>query len=180
MALVPQTQPQKWIPLVTFLTVTFLWNLLPPVPVSGTFCRWLNQGWESAAQELETSAHPEDLILYRTGFVEADLLRLPNPDPMMVSFIEWPLTANLSSPQRYQLTGLPFRENAQTATYISSVVDRARQRDRVWVIGLEPLITNVARALMRGAEFEVRKRTRYGSVEVVLLEQTRTRPHRTQ
>ena len=180
MALVPQTQPQKWIPLVTFLTVTFLWNLLPPVPVSGTFCRWLNQGWESAAQELETSARPEDLILYRTGFVEADLLRLPNPDPMMVSFIEWPLTANLSSPRRYQLTGLPFRENAQTATYISSLVDRARQRDRVWVIGLEPLITNVAHALMRGAEFKVRKRIRYGSVEVVLLEQTRKRPHRTQ
>ena len=166
----------RWVPLVVFVTLTFVFTLIPALQATGTFSRRPNQGWNRAAALLEKNARSDDLILYRVGFVEANQLALPAPNPLIVSFVSWPLTANLTSANHYQMVGLPFREMTQNVAYISSIVKKAAEHNRVWIIGTRAgeITTRVAHVLISSGQFQLRGRTLYGSVQVILLERGAT------
>ena len=176
MALGTRNSWRQWIPLIVFLTISFAWNLIPPLHQSGTFSARYNEGWTRAVAFLESHVLEDDVILYRTGFVEADQLRLPSPEPRMVSTIQMPVTANLSSGHNYSLFGLPYRINEQTAPYLASVTRQAAKSRRVWIIGVvdsseDSSLQKVAAALGRQAPFHLVTKASYGSVRVILAEQ---------
>jgi hypothetical protein len=173
MALAKRDTWRRWIPLATFLLMSVIWHLIPSLVNGGAFVFRTGEGWSKAVPALERAVDSEDVILYSSGFVEADQLRFPNPDPLMVSFIQCPLTANLSPGRKLAMIGLPFRVNVQTRPYVLSVLARAAGAKRVWIIGLgEPMVW-AAVVLVREASFRVVSEELYGSVGLVLLEAQR-------
>jgi uncharacterized membrane protein len=170
MALARPESRRRWIPLATFLLMSLFWYLIPSLMNAGTFVPREGNGWSRAVLALERAAETKDVILYSSGFVEADQLRLPDPDPLMVSFIECPVTANLSPGRKLNMIGLPFRINAQTRPYVSSVLARAAGARRVWVIGVGKPLVWAALVLVREASFRVVSDHLYGSVGLLLLE----------
>jgi 4-amino-4-deoxy-L-arabinose transferase-like glycosyltransferase len=170
MALAKPDTWRRWIPLATFLLMSVTWYLVPWLVRTGTFVPRGGEGWTKAVPALERAAERDDVILYGSGFVEADQLRLPNPDPLMVSFIQSPVTANLSPGRTLALTGLPFRINAQTRPYVSAVLSRAAGAKRVWIIGIGEPTLWAAVVLVREASFRIVSQQAYGSVGLVLLE----------
>jgi len=172
MAIERRTFWRKWIPLVAFLTLTFVWTLIPALHETGNFSRRPDEGWKRAADFLEKQARDDDLVMYSAGFIQTDRLALPNPDPLLVSFVSWPLSANLSANHKYHMVGLPTRDSTQTAAYISSSLKKATESRRVWIIGRGELIPKAALALLRTDHFLIRERTSYGSVKLFLLEQS--------
>jgi hypothetical protein len=164
----------KWLPLAVFLIASIALNLAPAFKTDGTFSRRPNQGWVKAAEFLAKNVGVDDLVLLRTGFIEANLLARSNPDPLLVSFVRWPLLAHLPSGRLYKIVDLPFRFNDQTRPYINSILRNAAQYHRVWMIdeirtarGTPPL----ARPLVSGSRFHLRGQIFYGTVGVFLLEQ---------
>ena len=111
------------------------------------------------------------MILYGTAFAEADQLRLPDPDPLIVSFIGAPLTANLRPGHRYVMLGLPFRVNDQTLPYVHSLMARVASRRRVLIIGLGEAVPLVATTLINSGAFTPAAVTPHGMVSVIVLEQ---------
>ena len=172
MASVRKTFWQKWIPLFVFFAMTFVCTLLPVLRAKGTFSRRPESGWNMAAAFLGKHAQDDDLVVYRTGFVEANKLALPNPDPLLVSFVSWPLAAHLSSNHTFQMVGLPYGKSIQTAVYISSVFKKATESRRVWIIGRGSLLTGVAEALLRSKQFQIRHHIIFDGVVLMLLEQS--------
>ena len=180
MAFERRTSWWKWIPLTVFLTMSFAWNLIPAVRATGTFSKRPFEGWNKAVEVLERNAQEDDLVLYRTGFVEAAQLSLLDRDPLMASFIAWPVTANLSPGRKFNMIMLPYHsyhESRRAAAYISAVVKEAAKSRRVWVIGRGAEITDMSQDLVRSALFQLRRRDFYGKVQLVLLEQNSQRVH---
>jgi len=161
---------RRWVPLAVYVLVSFAWYLIPAFAGEGTFVPHSDQGWSRAVPALERAARSGDVVLYSTGFVEADQLSLPDPDPLVVSFIQSPLTANLSPGRTLSMIGLPFRFSARTLPYVSSVMERAGRATRVWVIGIGEPSGSVAAMLVRDASLRVASEESYGSVMLVLLE----------
>jgi len=171
MAAVRKTFWQKWIPLLVFFSMTFAWTLLPAFRANGTFSRRPEAGWNMAAAFLGKKAQDGDLVVYRTGFIEADQLALPNPDPLLPSFVGWPLAAHLSSNHRFQMVGLPYGKDPQTAPYISSVLKKATESRRIWIIGRGSLLTGFAEALLGTERYKVRRHIIFDGVLLMLLDQ---------
>ena len=170
MALAKPDTWRRWIPVVTFLLMSVIWYLIPSLAAMGTFVPHGGDGWARAVRALERAARSEDVILYSSGFVEADQLRLPDPDPLMVSFIQSPVTANLPPGRTLAMIGLPFRISGQTRPYVSSVLARAADAKRVWVIGIGAPVVWAVAILVREASFRIVSQQVYGSVGLVLLE----------
>jgi 4-amino-4-deoxy-L-arabinose transferase-like glycosyltransferase len=162
---------RRWVPLVVFLGLSFVLNLHPPFQKSGIFSAWGIESWTKAAAYIESSASDGDVILYRTGFVDADQFPLLNSDSPTVSHSQWPLTANLSRNHSYPMLGLPFRVSDQTRPYVSSVVRQAAKSRRVWIVGVGDELKLIAGALTREEGFQKTKETSYGAVTVILFEQ---------
>jgi mannosyltransferase len=156
-----------WVPLVVFLTVGFITQLVPAVRSTGTFAERLDEGWNKAAGFLERNAKDGDLILFGTGFFEGD--RLSNkPDPVVFSFLSWPLVANLSPSAKYKMVALS--RNEIVTPYMDTVLKNAAVNRRVWVIGKGRVIDTTAQVLINQKRFWTRERELYGNVHVILLE----------
>ena len=119
------------VPFVTLLLFSFSWSLIPSVERTGVFADRYDEDWTGAVASLESIARPGDVVLYGTAFAEADQLRLLAPDPLILSFIQTPLTANFRPGREYTLRGLPFRVNDQTRPYVLSLVRQASAGRRV-------------------------------------------------
>jgi hypothetical protein len=169
MALAPESGWRGWIPLIVFISLSVIWHLLPSFEKSGVFSERPNQGWAQAMALLNSKGLDGDTILYRTGFVEANQLTVPHPDPLLVSFIQSPLTANLPSGRTYSLIGLPFTLDDHTISYVSSAVRQAAQNQRVWVIADKNVLNRVEEALTNGYRFGRVAGASFGVVHVMLL-----------
>jgi hypothetical protein len=152
------------------LVASVAWYLVPSVQRTGGFGDRYNEDWAGAVQSLERVAGPGDAILYSTGFVEADQLRLPKPDPLLLSFIRAPLTANLHTGRQYPMEGLPFRVNAETTSYLRSLLTRAASSRRVVIIGLGEAVPFAAAVLLRTEAFASPAIMVHGTVSVIVLE----------
>jgi hypothetical protein len=158
------------VPFLTLLVFSFSWSLIPSVQRTGGFAERYDEDWTGAVASLESIAGPGDVILYGTAFAEADQLRLPAPDPLILSFIRAPLTANLRSDREYTLLGLPFRVNDQTRPYVLSVVRQASAGRRVLIIGLGDAVAEVTKMLIANGGFTPAMLTTHGVVRVIVLE----------
>jgi hypothetical protein len=160
------------VPFLTLLVFTFSWSLIPSVQRTGVFAERYDEDWTGAVASLESIARPGDVVLYSTAFAEADQLRLPAPDPLILSFIRAPLTANLRPGREYTLLGLPFRVNDQTRPYVLSVVRQASAGRRVVIIGLGDAVAEVMKMLIGNGGFTAAMLAPYGLVRVIVLERT--------
>jgi len=157
-------------PFLILLVFSFSWSLIPSVQRTGGFAERYDEDWTGAVASLESIAGPDDVILYGTAFAEADQLRLPAPDPLILSFIRAPLTANLRPGREYTLLGLPFRVNDQTRPYVLSVARQASARRRVLIIGLGDAVAEVTKMLIANGAFTPVMMTTHGVVRVIVLE----------
>lgn len=163
----------QWLPLGVFLIVSFAHNLAPALRATGNFGHRYNQGWAKAAKLLATFGQSDDLILVRTGFVEGDLLARSDPNPLLVSFVRWPLTAHLPAGDLYKMADLPFHADDQTLPYISSLLSQAAKYRRLWMIdqaATSPMIPDLARTLHNDLHFSLRQQIIYDQVRVLVLE----------
>ncbi len=161
---------RTWLPLCVFMATAFVLNLIPPLEGSRTFSRRPQEGWAEAGEFLRKFAQADDKILVRTGFVEGDLLARPNPDPLLVSAINWPLTAHLPSDRPYGVVSLPFEVSEQTRSYLNSVLEQAAEHHRVWVVGKGPMIPSIADWFASKPGFRRAGDLPFGSVRMILLE----------
>lgn len=157
-------------PFAALLVFSLAWNLVPSAQRTGGFGDRYDEDWAGAVASLEKVAGPDDVILYGTAFAEADQLRLPNPDPLLLGFIRAPLTAHLRAARDYPMLGLPFRVNDQTLPYVRSLLARAAGSRRVVIIGLGEAVPLVARALFSTGIFAPPTVTAHGLVSVIVLE----------
>jgi len=172
MASARRTRWRKWAPLSACLAVTTIWHLVPALATFGAFSARPDERWRSVAHEVERSARDDDLILVQSGFFEGNLLARGQADALLVSGLHWPFTANLSSTDRYEIVGLPHSVNSQTKDYVPSVVmPKARQRERVWVVGSEDIVAHVTEALLAEGRFRLLRRSSHGSTWVILVAQ---------
>jgi hypothetical protein len=173
MALARPHARRRWIPLATFLLMTVLWYLIPSLVNAGAFVRHTREGWSRAVPDLARAVESDDVILYSSGFVEADQVRRDDADPLMVSFIRSPVTANLPAGRTLDMIDLPFRVDDQTRSYVVSVLGKAAGARRVWIIGMGQPLQWAALVLVREASFRVVSHQSYGFVQLVLLEPDR-------
>jgi hypothetical protein len=158
------------VPFLTLLVFSFSWSLIPSLQRTGGFAERYDEDWTGAVASLESVARPGDVILYGTAFAEADQLRLLAPDPLILSFIRAPLTANLRPGREYTLLGLPFRVNDQTRPYVLSLVRQASAGRRVLIIGLGDAVAEVTTMLIGDGGFTPVMLTPHGLVRVIVLE----------
>jgi hypothetical protein len=158
------------VPFLTLLVFSFSWSLIPSVQRTGGFAERYDEDWTGAVASLESVARPGDVILYGTAFAEADQLRLLAPDPLILSFIRAPLTANLRPGREYTLLGLPFRVNDQTRPYVLSLMRQASAGRRVLIIGLGDAVAEVTTMLIGDGGFTPVMLTPHGLVRVIVLE----------
>ena len=166
---------RRWLPLTAYLAFVFASALVPLVEKYGVFAERPYQGWNQATAYLKAFAKPEDLVLYRSGLVEADRLPFSPEDSSMVAFLEAPLNANLPAEHGLAVMGLPYRVNSGTREYMGSVLGQAVQHQRVWLIGVGPPLIQVAQALasvgFRPTEQqEFGRESYYGRVMLLSLE----------
>lgn len=158
-------------PLAVLLIFSAGWNFVPSLQRTGGFGDRYDDDWAGAVASLERVARPGDVVLYGSGFVEADQLPQPDPDPRLLSFIRAPLSANLREDDRYVVLGLPFRVNEATRPYLGSVLARAAGGRRVHIIGRGEAVPVAAKALIASWAFTAKTVTRHGLVSVIVLEQ---------
>lgn len=160
---------RRWLPLAAFLTLTLFLHLIPALRTSGGFAFRPDQGWARAADYLKTYGQTGDLVILGTGFVEANSLAKPDPVPLTISFISWPLTAHLTPDDRYRVINLSQALNNQTRAYIASVHMEAAKHSRVWVIGMPELTPMFASKLVTVSSFHLLQQAFFGDVQVYLL-----------
>ena len=158
---------RRWVPIFVLMSLTFM-VLLPTFKDHGVFAPLTNQGWTQAARVLEERGQPGDLMLYRSGFVEADSVETGIPDPMLVSFVDWPLQSHLASFGKFHVIHLPYR---LTGRFLSAAIDQIQTHPRIWVVGFGPtiiptLIDTVSE--MEGLATVVRED--FGEVKIGLLD----------
>ena len=166
MALVRPDTWRRWIPLAVVLIMHFAgWYLVRPYSRARTFALHLDQGWSRAVRALEREATSADVVVDRTGFVEADQLALSNPDPLLVSFIQSPVTANLSPGRSLTMIGLPRDLDDGVLRHAQLAAAR-----RIWVIGLRPRAARATDVFLRDPSLEAVSTAAFGSVTLTLLE----------
>lgn len=178
MSLGSTTRWRQWTPLAVYLAFVLGVILLPFFQRHGVFADRSPQGWDRAAAILNNFASSEDLILYRTGFIEANQLPFPKEDALMEAYIRSPLTANLPADHPYTLVGLPYQIDAGTRPYIASLIERAAQHRRIWLMGVgDAMFLELGKELALIGFHQVDSGKlgnlpRYGMVKIVLFERT--------
>ena len=171
MGLAKRSGLREWAPLAVFLTLSFVANLFPLYQARGVFSAHGREGWKLAGNLLEKQAQPNDLILYRSGFVEARQIGTGSLDPVVVSWMNWPLTANFPSVQKYQMLTLPYIWTQESLPLMPTFLEEAGKHRRVWLVGLGEIIPKMAEAVLGNPAFHQKQFLKFGNVTVILLEQ---------
>ena len=136
-----RSKPANWLrflPPCVFLTATVVFSLVPYAIENGVFrhiTKNMGAGWNQAARMLLVAGRPGDLVVFYSGFIEADLFAESPSDTYLLSYVGWPLIAHLPPDHRFELLGLPLQQNARTDPYIDAIEEQAAKHGRVWVIG---------------------------------------------
>jgi dolichyl-phosphate-mannose-protein mannosyltransferase len=172
---VKPTDWRKWVPTLAFAASSAIFILIPSFFRFEAFNFGPRWDWTGAVRVVAESAKPTDLVVYRTGLVEADLFADSSPRPYLQSYVGWPIIVNLPPERSYQLISLPFRLGDHTREYFALVQTRASQHDRVWVIGEGELTAFFIKTMISGYRFQSVYRSSHDRVQVTLLEK-RTMP----
>jgi hypothetical protein len=167
---------RKWIPTLAFAICSAVFILVPALLKYGTFSGHNHADWTGAVKALTTHAQPTDLIVYRTGLVEADLFAVSPVKSYLQSYVAWPIIANLPSGQSYNLLSLPFRLAEHTIEYFTLCQKLARDHARVWVIGEGELVTSFKETMISQHGYQNTYQSFHEGVQVTLLERDGTMP----
>jgi 4-amino-4-deoxy-L-arabinose transferase-like glycosyltransferase len=174
------TDWRRWFPVSVFVVTTAGFSLIPNYSRTGTFSRWTNSGWSDAARVLALNAHPKDYVVFHTGLVEADRFALKPDDPLLLSYVSWPIVAHLPSNHGLRLLSLPYNLSEQTEDYLKSVEERAGSQDQVWVAAEGKLVSYLNNKMTTDFGFQViQLYTTKGKIVVALLKKRglATTPH---
>jgi uncharacterized membrane protein len=163
----------KWIPTLVFAACSVAFILVPALLKFGAFSFQTHPNWANAVKVLTTYARSTDLIVYRTGLVEADLFARSSVKPYLRSYVGWPIIANLPAGHSYNLLSLPFRLAEHTNEYFDLCQKVARQHTRVWVIGEGELITFFKETMISQHGYQATHQSFHEGVQVTLLERDR-------
>lgn len=146
-----------------FILAVLAFELGPARAAGPTFSQRPREGWAEAAGWLAPRLGEKDLILLRTGLVEADVVATADPDQRFLEYLSWPLAKELG--HAGQILTLPARLDDTTRHYLGGIIELTRSRERVWVVGDGALVGEVARTLA-GRGLALRERERFGNVQV--------------
>jgi hypothetical protein len=163
---------RKWIPTLVFVASSAIFTLIPSYVQFGVFSFATRWDWASAVRVLSASAEPTDLIIYRTGLLEADFFAERSHRPYLQSYVGWPIIANLPLGKSYKMISLPFRLGDHTRPYFVSVESLASHQNRVWVVGEGELTEFFVDTMISKYGFYRGYHAAYEKVQVTLLERT--------
>jgi hypothetical protein len=169
---VKPTDWRKWIPTLAFAASSTIFIFIPSLERFGAFSFGTRWDWAGAVRVLATSAKPTDLVIYRTGLVEADLFAVGSAKSYLQSYVGWPIIANLPPDHSYELVSLPFRLGDHTRAYFVSVATLASHHNRVWVIGEGELTALFVKTMISEYRFRGVYNSSHEKVQVTLLERT--------
>ena len=167
---------RKWIPTLVFAACSAVFIFVPALIKYGAFSGHSHADWTGAVKAVTTHAQPTDLIVYRTGLVEADLFARSPVKAYLRSYVGWPIIANLPSGHSYNLLSLPFRLAEHTIEYFTLCQKLARDHARVWVIGEGELVTSFKAAMISQHGYQNTHQSFHEGVQVTLLERDRSMP----
>jgi uncharacterized membrane protein len=163
---------RKWIPTLAFAASSAIFILIPSFVRFGAFSFGTRWDWTGAVRVLAASAQSTDLVVYRTGLVEADLFADSSPKSYLQSYVGWPIIVNLPPDHSYKLVSLPFRLSERTRAYFALIETSANQHNRVWVIGEGELTAFFVKTMISEYSFHSVYRSSHERVQVTLLKRT--------
>ncbi len=156
-------------PTLVLLGCAWMWNLGPTLATEGTFTRHLGMGWAPATRHVQGSAQQGDLVFFGTGYVESDLVSGPDPDPLRLSFVSWPVASNLLPAPRVSLVSLPWRAGVPL-DHALAALDSAPSGSTSWVLGTGEGLENFLEAARRRPDIVAGAKESFGAVGVVRLD----------
>ena len=164
---------RRWLPATVFAIATVITVFIPALNNTQTFARWPNRAWSDALAKLAQLYKADGIVVGQIGLVEADLLADNRYDPMLFSYLSWPLVTAVPMLSEQNIAILPYRLTDGTQIYFSSLLDRAIKHPRIWLVGGGEVLSLFQERLMRSANFNVTLRTDHGEAfHVILLERT--------
>lgn len=161
---------RKWIPVLVFVVTSFGFVLIPAFVRSNSFSYGTQWDWAGAAQVLAAAGDPADLVVFRTGHVEADFFAAESPPAYLGSYVGWPILAHLPSQKSFTLVSLPFRLTDRSRTYWISVQNLASSHSRFWVIGEGALTDSFVDIMIAKQGFYRVHHSAHRNVQVTLLQ----------
>jgi mannosyltransferase len=170
LALGRRSAASRWAPLAVYLTLVAALELVPNLADQGTFARHYRDWWRRAAATLESRAAPGEPVFHSSGYVEQDLTAVDAPDPTRLSFVEWPLRANLRDV--HELFGLPYHDGERVERSCEQARARVPQGGRLWAIGRGPAFASFVESLPGSLPARVVEDSSHGALRVVGFERT--------
>ena len=132
---------RKWLPAAVYVMTTILFVSIPALSSTQTFARWPNRAWNDVLAKLAQLYTPDGLVVAQIGLVEADLLANDGYDPKLFSYLSWPLVTALPGLKAENIAILPYRLTDRTQIYLRSLLDRASQYPRIYLLGGGELVS---------------------------------------
>ena len=161
---------RQWIPPLVFLITTLARTSLPALINGDMFSYWTKWEWADAASVIANSYQAGDIIVLRTGLIEANQAVVENDNQNLTSYVNWALLANLIPPRDYKILMLPFVLNETTRTYFASADKTISSHRRVWLVGEGEVITMVRDKLILDSQYRLVYQPIRGRVQLFLLE----------
>ncbi len=165
---------QGWrqhLPIYIYAGVIAFLRFMPALITEGTYGTWPVERFASAARHVGSALEENDRVLFGPGCVQADWLPVQErPDPLLTSFIAWPLAAYLPDQAMQRVTLLPFRMNNKARAYLNAVAEQAAAHPRVWVIGRGPTVDYLIRRFSARARTRTVQDVSYGQVRVAVFD----------
>jgi uncharacterized membrane protein len=169
MANLRATDFRIWIPPVVFSILTIGVTFLPALRGSGVFAQWEQWPWKDAATILAASYKPDDVVLLRTGLVDAERLTHESEDAELSSFVNWPILAHLPPGTTFNIVTLPFLPSRGNIQYLKAVFERASKHARVWVIGNKDVADFFRSRLLSDWGYRVAQESTRGELQIFLF-----------
>jgi hypothetical protein len=162
---------RRWLPATVFITTTIISVSGPALISARTFARWPDRAWNDALAKLGQLYTSDGLVVAQVGLVEADLLTNDGYDPKLLSYLSWPLVSTLPGLKAENIAILPYRLTDRTQIYFRSLLDRAAQYQRIWLVGGGELVSQFHERFVRDFDYKVTTQTDHGEIfHVFVLE----------
>lgn len=172
LALGSRSAISRWLPLSAFLLAVGALEFVPTFRRSGTFADHVMDHWRAATEFLESRVGPQERVFFATGFVEADLTSGATPDPTLLSFVSWPVRANLHGERVQELLSLPARRLNFVDQRVEQLGASVPKGGRFWAIGRGLGFTMFRRRVLQQMPVRLAEKQRFGAVLVLCFERT--------
>ena len=156
-----------------YLAAIFAFHLLPAHRATGTFSPKNEGGWDAAARYFEDQAGPSDLVLFASGFIEADRVASPQSEAEFRTYLDWPLVYHVSPQRREHVRSLPFRVTDATFPYVRKLLNEAAAQPRFWLVGDRFVVREISKPFLApGSRLRLQQEKTFGKAAVMEFRQT--------